>query len=155
MGMMAAKLSGKGKFGLCIIMASIFCCFIPAAQAATAPVQGSNLIYSAVSLQLNITFGFSPGTFQLVKGPFSVAAYSQLRFYASVSSGAPVTVSITATDSTGKNIYGLLDSFTLNPGTTAGSSATKVYDSPGQWVTVTFTYSQASIINTALFGYLP
>jgi len=149
MGLIGHRTFRKSKLVLPIFMASIFCFFIPPAIAGTVQIcEGSDL-------PLTLPFGVISGTYELVKGPFSVAAYSQLRLYASISSGSSINVSIMATDITGKKIYGLLDSFDLNAGSATGSSTSRVYECPGLYVVVDFTSTGASAVNTAVFGLSP
>ena len=149
MGLIGHRTFRKSKLVLPIFMASIFCFFIPPAIAGTVQIcEGSDL-------PLTLPFGVISGTYELVKGPFSVAAYSQLRLYASISSGSSINVSIMATDSTGKNTYGILDSFELNAEAASGASASKAYECPGRYVVVDFTSTGASTVNTAVFGFKP
>ena len=146
---MATGLSGKSKFALCIFMASVFCFSIRPAMAGTVQV------YAKFELPLTLPFGVHSGTYEAVTKVFSVAAYSQLRFYASIASGSTVNATILATDSTGTKIYGLLGGFELNAASPAGSSASVVFDCPGQYVVINFTSSEASSVNTAIFGFQP
>ncbi len=149
--MMASKFFGRGKFALCIFVALIFCYSIPAAMASTVELITPPIAPPA-SLSLTLPTGFVSGTFQASQGPFNLTSVSQLRFYVSLHSGSSVTVTIFATDSKAKIIYGVLDRFTL---TTNAPSASREYDTPGQYMLFSFTSSEAAAVNTAIFGLLP
>lgn len=145
---MALRTPGKGRFALCIFLALIFCCSIPAAMATTVKV------FSGTNLQLKLPFGVNSGTFEAVVGPLTVNLYTQIRFYGTIVTGSVVNVTIAATNQNGVP-YGILDTFSLNASSSSAAFTSREYDTPAQYIVVTFTSSAAASVNTAIFGQQP
>jgi hypothetical protein len=145
---MALRSPGKGKFALCIFLALIFCCSIPVAMANTVKV------FASTGLQLTLPVGVLSGTFKAVVGPLTVNTYSQIRFYGTIVSGSVVNVTIAATNQSGVPL-GILDTFSLNSSNSSTAFTSREYDTPAQYIVVTFTSGTAASVNTAIFGQQP
>ena len=134
-----------GKLGLTavslVLMLGLLFGFASSSSAAS-------LVYQGLDKPLN----FVTGVYQLAVGPLNVKSYTQIRVNAFGSSGSgTILVQVVSTDKNGVNL-GLLEQFTLDFQTSAGSTATKVYEVPGQYVMVYFQAGNPDYVSLVVFG---
>jgi hypothetical protein len=109
---------------------------------------GTSMIYKG----LNMPLVFVTGVYQLSIGPLDVGDYSKIRVNAFGNSGSgTILVQLAIVDAKG-NLLGLLDSFTLDFGTSDGITATRTYDIPGKLVKIYLQSLNEDYASVVVFG---